>query len=165
MKISLIGLAPGRHEFQFVEAPRACGLENHPHLSDSVQIEIELEKGADNLYIRSRVRTVGHFNCDRCLKEFDLPLDDSGRVIFSSDPELIVHGDDEVRKLEANAREIDITEDLRDILLLAIPGKLICSEQCRGLCAGCGANLNHDTCHCAPRPVDERWQKLQKLLN
>ena len=43
---------------------------------------------------------------------------------------------------------IDTTDDLRDILLLEHPDKFLCSDECRGICSQCGANLNRENCQC-----------------
>lgn len=165
MKISLVGLGPGVHQFRFDEKPGKWGLENHPNLRTNIHLEVQLEKGPMHLYVRSRVQTLGRFECDRCLSEFDKTVEDVGRVLFSNDVDLVREGDDDIRAFDPEAREIDITDEIRDLLLLALPVKLLCRENCKGLCAGCGANLNHESCRCAPRAVDSRWQALQQLLD
>ncbi len=165
MKIPLVGLSPGIHQFKFDEPPAMWGFENHPNLRAKVQLDVQLEKTATHLFLRNQVHTVARFECDRCLEPFEATLDDVGRVMFSNDEELVQNSDEEIRAFDPEAREIDITEDVRDLLLLAIPVKLICREDCRGLCPGCGVNLNVESCQCAPRPVDVRWQALQNLAN
>jgi len=164
MKLSLVGLSPGVHEFHFEEKPAKWGFENHPNLRDNIRLDVQLEKAPTHLYLRNHVHTIGRFECDRCLDEFELRLDEAGRIMFSDDSDLVQSSAEEVRAFDPEAREIDITEDVRDLLLLAIPAKLLCREDCKGLCAGCGVNLNQETCRCAPRAVDSRWQALQKLV-
>lgn len=61
--------------------------------------------------------------------------------------------------------EIDVTELIRENILLAEPIKPMCSENCRGLCPECGANLNLDTCGCNPIKTDPRLAVLEKLLS
>lgn len=51
---------------------------------------------------------------------------------------------------------------LREQILLAIPMKVVCREDCKGLCPQCGANLNLASCNCT-RPMDPRWQALEGL--
>lgn len=165
MKISLIGLAEGVHRLHFEEQLASCGITDHPNLLNPVHIEVDLERRAASLFLRNRIETVGRFHCDRCLKEVEVTITDSGRVIFSNDEELLALTEDEVHPLERDAREVDITEDLRDMLLLAIPSKILCAETCKGLCPHCGVDLNTETCLCGVRPIDPRWQVLQKLIN
>ena len=66
--------------------------------------------------------------------------------------------------------ELDISEDLREDLLIALPSKYLCSEECSGLCPVCGENLNDGVCDCEPmeqeaeQDDDENpWSALDKL--
>jgi len=59
--------------------------------------------------------------------------------------------------------EIDLRSDICENLLLMIPMKRLCKEDCLGLCATCGANLNLETCHCKSATIDARWEKLKNL--
>lgn len=59
---------------------------------------------------------------------------------------------------------LDLTEAIRQYVLLAIPMKPLCHQECAGLCPTCGANLNHSSCNCPPKPADSRWSKLSKLV-
>lgn len=61
--------------------------------------------------------------------------------------------------------EMDITDVIRENILLAKPLKSVCSENCRGLCPECGANLNISTCGCNPSKIDPRLAVLGKLLS
>ncbi|MGH7494065.1 MAG: YceD family protein [bacterium] len=165
MKISIAALRLGVHEFEFDEPPEKWGLENHPHLRALVHLTVQLEKGPTAIYVRNHIRTIGHFTCDRCLEEFDQVVEDTGRAVFSSDQNLVGPHEDEIRVHDPRAQEIDLTEDIRDLLLLSLPGKLLCQEDCQGLCAGCGANLNVEKCRCTAKQADPRWQPLQTLLH
>ena len=52
---------------------------------------------------------------------------------------------------------------LREQVLLALPIKAICREDCKGLCPHCGSNLNQEQCNCAESPGDPRWSALKDL--
>ncbi|MDZ7359211.1 MAG: DUF177 domain-containing protein [candidate division KSB1 bacterium] len=165
MKISLASLSEGLHTFNFVERLAEFGLENHPNLNDEVKIRIDMEKRSPQYVLKSFVQIGGRFACDRCTCEVEKKLSGEGQVIYSSDQAMLELSDaDEIHYLAPDAKEIDLTPDLRDTILLAIPMKLLCSEECRGLCAGCGADLNIEACRCAAPPADPRWEALRKLL-
>jgi uncharacterized protein len=165
MKISLASLSEGLHTFNFVERLAEFGLENHPNLNDEVKIQVDIEKRSPQYVLKSLVQIGGRFACDRCTREVEKSLSGEGQVIFSSDQAMLdMSGADEIHYLAPEAKEIDITHDLRDTILLAIPMKLLCSEECRGLCAGCGADLNVESCRCTAPPADPRWEALRKLL-
>jgi uncharacterized protein len=163
MKISLIRLSEGLHTLNFVAKLAEFDLENHPNLRSDVQIEVELEKRSPHYFLKNHVRAAGRFLCDRCASEIQTSLFGESRSVFSSDEDMAAR-DEEIHLITADAKELDITDDIRDTLLLAIPMKSLCSEECRGLCAGCGANLNEEPCRCAPPAADPRWGALRKLL-
>ena len=53
--------------------------------------------------------------------------------------------------------EVDLTEDVREELLLAVPSCFYCSPDCKGICPMCGANLNHETCSCGDVPAEPEF--------
>jgi uncharacterized protein len=67
--------------------------------------------------------------------------------------------------------EVDLTEDVREELLLAVPSCFYCSPDCKGICPMCGANLNHETCSCGDVPAEPEfgsdapspWDQLDAL--
>jgi len=164
MKIQIKHLQDGLHTFSFRETAAACGLVDHPHLQADVAIDVEVEKSSPHLFVKNRVRTVGRFVCDRCLEEFDQVLEESTTTTFSSSPELVEPENEEIHPLAKDAVEIDITNDVRDALLLAVPVKTVCRPGCKGLCPHCGADLNHEACRCGPPLRDARWAALDKFL-
>lgn len=115
MKISLIRLAEGLHTLNFVAKLAEFDLENHPDLRDDVQITVELEKRSPHYFLKSRVHAAGRFLCDRCAKEIETPLIGESRSVFSSDADMAAR-DEEVHLIAADAKELDVTEDIRDTL-------------------------------------------------
>ena len=95
-------------------------------------------------------------SCARC-------LDDVRTVIAVRD--LCFHFE-KVRDLE-----VDLTDDVREELLLAIPSCFYCSPDCKGVCPSCGVNLNHGSCACASHPAEPEpdsaapspWDQLDPL--
>lgn len=103
--------------------------------------------------------------CSRCLEDMVTVLN----VPFSEEyRETDLKEDGEAPDAEVNyfsGNEIDITDLIRETILLAEPIKPVCSETCRGLCPKCGANLNINTCGCNSAKVDPRLAVLGKLLS
>ena len=58
---------------------------------------------------------------------------------------------------------IDFRDAVQEQVIMAIPMQPLCREDCRGLCPGCGANLNLEKCRCRPDDVDPRLAILKKL--
>ena len=65
--------------------------------------------------------------------------------------------------LSAANELIDLTADIREAILLALPMNFVCSEACRGLCVQCGANLNKAPCACAKSRQKIPWDMLDQL--
>lgn len=59
---------------------------------------------------------------------------------------------------------LDVDEELLEMLELDFPSKILCHEDCKGLCPKCGKNLNHGTCTCPTKELDPRLAPLAKLL-
>lgn len=71
--------------------------------------------------------------------------------------------DEECDTLYLKEPVIDVAEILQEQLYLALPGKVVCSDECRGLCPGCGGSLNRGECSCAESPPESPFAVLKKL--
>ncbi len=60
--------------------------------------------------------------------------------------------------------KLDLDVPICDEILLGFPMRILCSDDCKGLCAGCGADLNREACRCTKKEVDPRLAKLAALL-
>ncbi|GAI19598.1 unnamed protein product, partial [marine sediment metagenome] len=58
---------------------------------------------------------------------------------------------------------LDLAEAIRQYMMLAIPMKPLCREDCAGLCSRCGHNLNQGPCNCLPQEIDSRWSEVSKI--
>lgn len=109
------------------------------------------------------------FECGRCLTRYDHPLE----LNFSEEyyQTVNVHTghklpapDQEDVFLIDETHRLDLEAAMREYALLNLPQAPRCREECKGLCAECGKNLNEGPCDCAPVAVDERFAALSKLL-
>lgn len=163
LKIRVSGLSAGKHEYSF-RVPSA-DLQLDANFDAPVEVKVLLEKLPRQIIVRSQIATSAAFSCDRCLAGFRQPLASSYAVVYVEDAaESGRFPPEEVRVVRVDATVIDLAEDVREMLLLSVPLKLLCREDCRGLCPHCGADLNAGEHECAKRPADARWQQLEKLL-
>lgn len=99
--------------------------------------------------------------CDRCLDPVQRPRHIQANHVavraLSGDG-----GDEDYLILPEG--ELDIDEMAYSDLVLDLPGKVLCSPDCKGLCPQCGANWNHETCACTGKAVDPRLRVLERLL-
>ncbi|MBN2289317.1 MAG: DUF177 domain-containing protein [Candidatus Glassbacteria bacterium] len=108
--------------------------------------------------------------CARCLKE--LSHEDRIRIsgVFAF-PEAVAKLDltekeveqEGIFPLEAGQKIIDLTDLVRESVVLEYPRFLKCTEQCKGLCPVCGCDLNEKVCNCRQNAIDPRWAKLAEL--
>jgi len=128
-----------------------------------IYIALQLEDTGELIDAFLRLRSFRQAVCDRCLKEFELPLviDLSLKLIPEEHQKWT--SDDEAMFFHPDNPEVDLTEIIRDHLMLSAPMKILCRDDCQGLCSGCGANLNSEKCTCVHAPADERWSALAKL--
>jgi uncharacterized protein len=120
------------------------------------------------LLLASRVEGGVRLECSRCLGEFDLALSTGFDLVFHREERArLPEGMDEedfVLLTDTLESRYDIFPRVRESVLLELPIRFLCSEDCKGLCSACGANLNEGLCGCPEKEPDPRWRDLKKLL-
>jgi uncharacterized protein len=86
------------------------------------------------------------------------------RLLITADRELNGEQDDLVFVVSEYEQEVDLTDPLRESLILSLPIKRLCSENCQGLCPYCGVNRNVEICNCMSQTTDHRWDQLKDLF-
>lgn len=101
--------------------------------------------------------------CWRCLEEAGLDLDVEIEDFFETElPPIEEMGEEDEPSLwYSEDGQLNLSLWARDAVAELLPPKILCSEDCRGLCAQCGTNLNFETCDCK-QPTDFRWDKLKE---
>ena len=133
-----------------------------------VELEFEIHKDKDKFRLVGRVRTQLELPCSRCLEPFRFPIDAAFDQRYlpastaATDAEREVEEDD-LETSYYSEDQIDLNELVREQFYLVLPMKPLCTEDCRGLCAQCGTNLNSGTCDCAPSWEDPRLGALKQL--
>jgi uncharacterized protein len=116
------------------------------------RIEV-LPAGGEKYIARGRIQTAIRTGCDRCLEPFDWPVAEDVVVMFvPGEPEA---AEEELEPETLNeeyyqGEEIDIWPILAEHLILSLPLKTLCREDCPGLCPVCGQNLDQGACRCEP---------------
>lgn len=150
MKIHLRTYPQGVHKIAETLAARDLDLD--PEVFDApIRTLLTLDRHDPYLQFDFGVNSFVRMECDRCVAWFHHPLSLHapmlyvlGRSAAADEPD-----DPEIAYAPVNTVDLDITHDLRDFIILAIPGKHLCKEECKGLCPVCGADLNVKSClHC-----------------
>lgn len=153
--IAITSLKPGVHHFEYNPEPEALGLD-HERFSDIfVKARMDFQEG--RLLVLLKVGATAALECDRTLKPFEQEISDAYHLLFVP-PEFVeyqVDAFDEVRVLNATDHEIDVTDVVRDTILLSVPHRRVAP----------GAEEEKiETEFGAPEDrIDPRWEALRKL--
>jgi len=131
---------------------------------DSVTWSLELRRIAGAVEVSGEVSGEVTLQCYRCLEDFSYPFSLELRehaLWLSGGP------GEEAEEISPDYvvtdGMLDMEPVLRDAIALAFPVRRVCSEDCKGLCVKCGANLNLEPCGCDTRPADVRLSPLAEL--
>ena len=133
-------------------------------LSCAVQL---FRQGEDNIYVTADIQTDISVECRRCITPFEVDITTKLELLFSIGSEASEESEADERYYDGET--LDISEDVRQMLVLEIPAWPLCSETCEGLCPQCGAELNSDACSCetddaSPAPASNPFSVLSKML-
>ena len=132
---------------------------SHP-ASHPVRVTGAVRNMAGALLLEGEAVTTLELCCDRCLKPFVQEMRVPVEALLAETLE--DEENDEILLLEDG--EIDLEEVFTTAVVLAMDTKHLCSEDCKGLCPGCGVNLNEEPCRCQ-KEVDPRLAALAQLLD
>jgi len=132
--------------------------------------EVKVTRLGDGLLVQGDIRADVDLRCSRCLDDITVPVDarleeqfkptvdvETGRAIKHEEQE-----EDDAFTID-NVHQMDMSEPIRQALLVALPMRPLCRENCRGLCPVCGANRNNTDCGHHEEPMDSRWEGLREL--
>lgn len=98
-------------------------------------------------------------NCSRCLDPYDYVFEVPFRETYAQAAQ-----DNEGEVVSFSGDILDITPEVLNSIILSLPMKTLCREDCEGLCPRCGCNLNKSRCGCSNEETDPRFSVLKKLL-
>ena len=134
-------------------------------VSDSKPVIFHIENVGDRtLVLSGEAEFTLMIPCDRCLEPVEVPFQLSIERTLDmnlTDEERIANLDEQPYLQGYN---LDVDQLVRDELLLNLPMKVLCDEDCKGICNRCGANLNHETCDCDRSSLDPRMSVIQDIF-
>jgi uncharacterized protein len=129
-----------------------------------LQVDLTAREVGEGVLVRGSLRTAVRLSCRRCLEPVEQEVDAHVDLLFASPLEGEEEGDDgEVYPLPPRGDVLDLTDAVREHVVLETPALALCREDCRGLCPSCGADLNHGACECAPQAVPTAWEALKDV--
>ena len=130
-------------------------------VSEPVLAQGTVRNTAGVLMMEGKVRTTIHGICDRCAGEFDRKVEFPIDVVLVTELASEENEDEWVFPLEGDSADLD--DIVRTVFVLNLDSKLLCKEDCKGLCPKCGKNLNDGPCNCQ-KELDPRFAALKQLL-
>ena len=170
MQLDLTRYRQPLNHFSRIFQPDDVGQEGDAYrIVAPVHLDFDLHKDKDRFRLVGTARTELELPCSRCLDPFRMPVDASFDLRYLPATEMTADEEREVQDEDLETSyyrddQIDLNELLREQFYLALPMKPLCREDCKGLCAQCGTNLNTGTCACAARWEDPRLAPLKGLI-
>ena len=130
-------------------------------ISEPVVAEGTVRNTAGVLVMKGMIHTTIHGTCDRCAGDFDRYMETPIDAVLVTELANEENEDEWVFPLEGDSA--DLEDIIRTIFVLNLDSKLLCKDDCAGLCCRCGKNLNDGPCNCQ-KELDPRFAALKQLL-
>lgn len=121
--------------------------------------------GNKKLQITGDARVTVRIPCSRCLEDVDVCME----LDLDREADMRMSEEDRIRALDEQAYitgyNLDVDKLVYSELLVNWPSKVLCREDCKGICRFCGTNLNRTACGCREEGLDPRMAKFQEIFN
>jgi len=164
LNLNIANVGEGLKKSDSIAQPAELDLDKTEEFHYPLHIAFSVEKIGRNIFVDSEIRTKVDFLCDRCGELFNQHMTESARLIYTYDGDMANREEDDVYVISESTTIIDVSEPIRQTLLVAVPQKKVCRSECKGLCDRCGANLNVESCNCHTDSMDPRWEALRNLI-
>lgn len=169
MRIELENLEGGKGDFAHVYKPEDLNpVDERVNLIAPAAVNGKVRLSGDEVFVNGHLDTRARVECDRCLKPVELPVNAdftleyiSGSEYESSEVAELTEAELSVSVFDGKA--IDVDEIVKEQILLAVPTRMLCREECKGICPQCGTDLNTGDCDCVTNDIDPRWAALKSL--
>lgn len=138
-------------------------------LTGETQVSGRASRQREQVKLQGEITTTVEINCDRCLAPISVPIETAFDVNYvAAEVDAVTEEATELQPEDLSVSiyegdAIDLDELTREQVLLALPVRQLCREECQGLCPNCGAERNTQPCACEEREVDPRWAALAAL--
>ncbi len=166
--LNLNKIRTAQERFEQVYAPEQFGADDEFRVVAPTALTFDIFKDKDQFRLAGRVQTILELPCSRCLESFTLPVDPAFDLRYQPHAHNTGEGEREIEEDDLTTAfydndEIDLGQLMREQFYLALPMKPLCREDCNGLCALCGTNLNRGRCDCKREWEDPRFASLRTL--
>lgn len=136
-----------------------------------IETQLQVMRISDLIKVDGTFNTTLRQTCDRCLQEFETDLENDFTLTYTPDFSEAPAGDEEERELSTEdmgliqfrGDEIDLRIGIQEQVVLTLPLRSLCSQDCKGLCPQCGADLNQADCGCSKVVPAGKFAALREL--
>ena len=161
MKILLTDIRDSARDVRITGRLQLPGFEDRMG-EGTVEVDVRVNPAGERWYLRARVWGEFNFVCDRCRSEYEDEIEGEFTLIVLSKAVRGLEEDEheEVVLLPNDSNELDLSEKVREAMMLALPIQFLCGEECAGLDPGTGDRLKNED---SAGEVDPRWAALLDL--
>lgn len=163
MQIKFTNYKEGLHNFVFETDVEELGIEEK--FVGNVLLNCEMDKSSTQIVVNCNLKIAARKVCDRCGVESEEMVDTDFKSIYflTRNRNNVDEEESGIYYLTSNDDKIDLREDTVENAMLTIPMKVVCKDDCKGLCSICGVNKNEKECNCVIETSNPVWEKLLKL--
>jgi uncharacterized protein len=137
-------------------------------LTEPAEVRGRIKRSGEEVELRGELHAKIEGMCSRCLKPVELPIDTEFAERFVPAVSWRAEEQHELQEEDLNlavfdGEAIELNDLVREEILLAMPGQILCRADCKGLCSTCGIDRNAGSCQCADAAGDSRWEELKNL--
>ncbi len=167
LDLNNVGTRPSTFEFEVGPDDVSLDADNATIVSPVIS-SLEAVRSGDEIDLKGTFDAELKVDCVRCLERVPYTLPVEFDVRYVPPEQFAAEGEHEVAGTELavdviEGERLDLTEFVREQILLNLPEQTFCQEDCKGLCQKCGANLNLIDCNCKEAETDPRWAALADL--
>jgi len=169
MRIELENLEGSKGDFAHVYQPEELNpVDERVSLTAPAAVNGKVRLSGNQVFVNGHIETRAQVECDRCLKPIELPVNADFTLEYISGSDYETSQVAELTEAEMSVsvfdgQAIDVDEIVKEQILLTVPTRMLCREDCRGICPECGADRDTGECNCVTNDIDPRWAALKNL--
>ena len=168
LSLNLNRIRTAEERFEQVYTAEQFGGDDDFRVAEPIALAFDIFKDKQQFRLIGNVKTTLELPCSRCLEPYTLPVDQRFDLRYQPHAQNTGEGEREIEEDDLTTAfyendEIDLGQLMREQFYLALPMKPLCSDDCKGLCPACGANLNRTTCGCDRSWEDPRLAALKQF--
>jgi uncharacterized protein len=155
IKLNIGTLGDGSHQIDLISDAKELGLDVGL-LKDKLDVFIDLFKASHQIDLRLKLTGIMTLTCDRCLEIYEIPFERNFELVFVQKSQREeAFSDDYIRTYSPFMKTVDITNDIREYVLLSMPMRKVPAENADGICTWCGKTKEYWKNLIIPREADE----------